>query len=268
MTTTDTLPAERGGGVSADELYALLTSRYSRNDGWELIPQVPDGTGMAKGRTADAVAFQTWPSKGLEWHGFEIKIHRGDWLRELANLQKSAPFVEFLDRWWIVAPVDVLTVEELPSKWGWLCPRGGKLVQKSPAVPLEPGPPDRYFLAGVMRRFAKATGHEERVRAQVSAARQQGREAGAKEEREMVQHELAMAEKRLEAVRAFEEEAGFRLDAKWGRTDAAKVAAAARAIVSGEYDLAGRKKAMRRTRAELLRSARALRKAERGLDLE
>ena len=255
--------------VTAADVYTMLAARY-RGDGWELIPQVPDGTGATKGRTADAIAFQTWPSKGLEWHGFEIKVARSDWLRELNDLSKSAPFRKFVDRWWIVAPSGVLTKEELPRGWGWLCPqKSGKLIQKAPAVPLEPERPDREFLAGVMRAFVRAVGDDGgRVRALVNKARHDARLSGEKDAKERFEHELNHAEKRMKELREWEEMAGFTIGTTWGSKRAVEIAAAARSIVEGTYNIEARRKAIRRARTELVRAALALREAERGLRTE
>lgn len=70
------------------ELEVLLRERYQGRD-WAFLLQVPDGTGMAKSRTADALAMGLWPSKGLNLHGFEVKASRSDWLAELAKQREN-----------------------------------------------------------------------------------------------------------------------------------------------------------------------------------
>ena len=104
------------------QIFELLAKRYTRNFGngeaWVFMPKVRSAAGFDAERTADALAMSLWPSKDLELHGFEVKISRSDWLRELKNPEKSAPFIELVDRWFIVAPKDIVKKEELPQNWG------------------------------------------------------------------------------------------------------------------------------------------------------
>ena len=61
------------------ELMKLLRGRHPAHC-WAFFENVPNATGYAQRRTADAVAMALWPSLGLELHGFELKISRGDFL--------------------------------------------------------------------------------------------------------------------------------------------------------------------------------------------
>lgn len=102
------------------------------------LSEVRNSTGHARTpRTADALAFSLWPSRGLELHGFEIKVSRGDWLRELKNPAKADAIATYCDRWWIVAGDDKVVVspeEELPKTWGLLVAsdKGLKTVKAAP----------------------------------------------------------------------------------------------------------------------------------------
>lgn len=131
---------------------AALRCRYSGND-WAFLTEVPDGTGAAKTRSADAMAMSLWPSRGLELHGIEVKANRADWLRELKDAAKAEALCSYCDRWWIAAgDPDIVREGELPKTWGLLVPRGKTLVQKVAAPELSPLPVDRCFLAGLLRR--------------------------------------------------------------------------------------------------------------------
>src|ERR1035437_8757229 len=92
---------ERRVNVSEQSLFEALQVRY-KSDAYALFPQVRETTGSACTRTADAIAFGLWPSRGMEVEGFEIKISRGDWLRELKSPSKAEGIFQFCDRWWIV----------------------------------------------------------------------------------------------------------------------------------------------------------------------
>lgn len=97
-----------------------------------------------------------WPSLGLELWGMEIKVSRGDWLREVKDPGKASAVFNNFDRWFLVAPDGVVKTEEVPQPWGWYIPENGRLrkmreASKNPNVKAV----DRNFLAALMRRTAK-----------------------------------------------------------------------------------------------------------------
>ncbi len=69
---------------------------------------------------ADAMAVNLWVSRGLHLHGFEVKVTRSDWLKELQSVGKCEAARRFCDRWWLVSPPQVAVREELPEGWGWI----------------------------------------------------------------------------------------------------------------------------------------------------
>lgn len=136
-------------------LFALLRHRYAA-PAYALLPDVANGTGGHLRRRADAVAMSVWPSRGLELLGFELKTDRRDWLRELGDPAKSAEVQGYCDRWFVVASdADIVRPGELPTTWGLLAAKGGKLVIKQDAPKLEAQPADRKFLAALLRSVAQ-----------------------------------------------------------------------------------------------------------------
>lgn len=117
--------------------------------------EVANGTGSNIRRYADAVAMNLFPSRGLELHGVEIKVSRGDWQRELKNPEKAETIFQYCDRWWIAAPENIVAQAELPPTWGLLELKGDKLRQVVAAPRLEPKPLTRSFIAAMMRRSAE-----------------------------------------------------------------------------------------------------------------
>lgn len=108
-----------------DALHTKLDAEAKGNGGhrWIVAEKVRNIAGYAvrRGelRTADALAIDTWESKGLEIHGFEVKCSRSDWLTELKQPEKSEPFRRFCDRWWLVtSSKDIVKPGELPAGWG------------------------------------------------------------------------------------------------------------------------------------------------------
>lgn len=89
-----------------------------------MLCQVGDGAGFGNRGWADAISMQTWPSKDLLVTGYEVKATRSDWLRELDKPEKNAAWQKQCHEWYVVAPKEIIKIEELPARWGLLIPRG------------------------------------------------------------------------------------------------------------------------------------------------
>lgn len=134
---------------SSNDLKLLIEKRYDSTE-WAVICEVADQTGGAN-RRADAMAFNLWPSRGLEIHGFEIKVSRSDWLSELKNPEKSQALQKFCNYWWIVTPQGIIKDDEMPVTWGHLEANDSGLRQKIKAPKLEPVPLNKPFMASLLR---------------------------------------------------------------------------------------------------------------------
>lgn len=145
--------------MNTPAICAALRKRYPANS-HALMFEVGNGTGHATKRHADAVAMGLWPSRGLEIEGIEIKISRGDWKRELADHAKSDAVQRYCDRWWIAAPKGLIPPAELPATWGLLEVDENGIRQKVVAPKLDAIPPDRGFIAAMLRRKAEADAAE------------------------------------------------------------------------------------------------------------
>ncbi len=198
------------GTVSEDDLLVLLSARYAP-PALAFFPAVRNGTGWARRqvRTADAMAMGLWPSRGLDLTGFEVKVSRSDWLRELKDPQKADEIMSRCDYWYVVAPADVVLPGELPSTWGFLVPRGPGLVavKEAPKV-AEPKPLDRLFLAAILRRAVESYVPEAVVRRREEEARKQQKEFC---EREAKGSMRSLADLR-EKVEKFESASGVQID--------------------------------------------------------
>lgn len=213
---------EKGEKVTTDMVRRALRARHGSVAGngreWAFFEEVRDAAGFGASRSADAVAMHLWPSQGLALHGFEIKVSRADWLRELDNPGKWEGVGAYCDRWWIVAPKRVVLPGELPPLWGLMTYDAGggythegdrlrvqtKAPQRTDVKPL-----DRSFVACLLRRAAESSA----TTADIAAARAEG---------EKLAHERASARaenQRLEfetlrrTVDDFEQRAGVRLSA-------------------------------------------------------
>jgi hypothetical protein len=139
--------------MNEQQLVWALNERYKAPE-YSLLPQVRNGTGyQRRARTADAIAMSLYPLRGLEMHGFEIKVSRSDWLRELKDPEKAEELCRYCGRWWIVAgDGKVVSDGELPPTWGLLVPRGKSLMAKVEAPKLDAQPLTRVFFAALMRK--------------------------------------------------------------------------------------------------------------------
>lgn len=166
--------------TEADVLAALrsrYTESYGNGERWAFATHVRCSAGFGQGgliRTADAVAMDLWPSKGLAIHGHEVKVSRSDWLTELKQPEKSEAVRRYCDRWWlVVADRSIVKPGELPSGWGlmviserrfsrWNRERHGydvgieryaRVVTAAPR--LQPEPISRDFVAPLLRAAVK-----------------------------------------------------------------------------------------------------------------
>ncbi len=131
----------------------LIATKFAAPE-WATMFEVAPRTGGGT-RYADAVAVNLWQSRGHAVHGFEIKVSRGDWLRELKDPAKAEEIQRFCDYWTIVAPKGVVVDGELPPTWGLLEMRPDRLLQVKAGPKLDAQPITRGFFASLMRR-----GHE------------------------------------------------------------------------------------------------------------
>lgn len=223
--------------MTAAELYTLLRRRYPA-ERYALLPQVRNGTvrngtGFSRRvvRTADAVAVGLWPSRGLEVEGFEIKVDRRDWLRELARPDKAEEIAGYCDRWWIVAPdMSICPSDEIPSAWGLLLPVRGSLQAARAASKLDPKPLDRSFVAALLRKAASTHTTDAALDAARDAGYASGYEVGVREQKGSAEHARRQLEEHRQTVAEFEQAAGVRVLDPWNHGSIAAHVAAARDV--------------------------------------
>lgn len=153
--TPERVPYKLEPKMTTGELGDLLCAKYPR-DRYALFFDVPDNVGLKANRRADAIAFGLWESVGHMVDGFELKVSRSDWLRELKQINKADPFVARCDRFWLITSSPAIAkLEEVPACWGWMAATKAGLRIQRPASRL-PQPADgalqRMFVLGVLRR--------------------------------------------------------------------------------------------------------------------
>jgi len=194
-------------------IYKRLESRYP-SPAYVLLPQVRNGTGFTKrARTADAIAVSVWPSRGLYLTGFEIKVSRNDWRKELADPSKSVSIQKYCRYWYVVSPVDVVPIDEVPDAWGLIYVHKKKTTVQKQAPKLDEQPPDMPFVCSVLRSASEAMVTRDELRRHVDKATAHAAEAIEKAKHyDMMAYDL---ERLRERVCAFEEASGVSLKNNW-----------------------------------------------------
>lgn len=195
--------------LKTTNVHDLLAKRYPSPE-FALMFEVAPRTGGGS-RYADAVAVGLWQSRGHVVHGFEIKVSRSDWLRELKKPEKAEESVfGYCDFWWIVAPADIINDGELPPTWGLLDVQANRLVQKVAAPRLTPKPITRPFFASLMRRGLEGLNAtaERMQRQQIEAAHAQIDERV----RTLVDQRTHRFESLAEKVKEFEKTTGLKFN--------------------------------------------------------
>lgn len=276
--------------ITEATVLGLLRAKHARtgNGGsgeFAFFAQVRDAGGFEASVTVDAVTVSLWPSRGYEIEGYEVKVSRGDWLRELGKPHKAEAACKVVDRFSIVAPRGVVAEGELPETWGLIeviaGKEGGVVVPKLRTAKLAPllasGPTrrrklSRDFLVGLIRSCPGAIpgGKLDLYdREALHAARADGVEAGRRSAELDIERWKIRAESAEEAIRTFQREAGVTLS---GWTDAAalntvnpraerlgEVARALKAVLANDDQV-------RRATDRLTNAARQLREQADALD--
>lgn len=81
--------------TTAEELKKRIIEHHRTPAGkpreWVVATEVRNAASFDANRSADALAFNFWTSRGLAVHGYEVKVSRSDWLRELKDQRGKPP---------------------------------------------------------------------------------------------------------------------------------------------------------------------------------
>lgn len=219
--------------MTTSDLRAMISVSFPAAS-YATMWEVADSTGAGAGRHADAVIASLWPSRGLTLEGIEIKVSRGDWLRELKNPEKAEPIFRFCDYWTIVAAPGVVMDGELPPTWGLMVPKANKLVRKVRSPRLEPKQISRPFLAALLR-----AGTKDAVRASQESLRREF-EKGRVHEQDIHDRVVRGLEAKIKETQQlildFEKESGITLRGRyWGGRDPKAVGRVVNEVLEGKH---------------------------------
>jgi hypothetical protein len=194
-------------------VFALLAARHAAPE-WAFLQEVRSNVGTGPVRSADAIAMSLWPSRGLELHGFEVKVSRSDWLREKKDPAKAEKIGRYCHRWWLVVDdPEIVRLEdgELPPTWGLYARRGSRLTVEVPAPTREPEPIPYTFLAAILRSVTEGYVARAGIAGEIETKLREQRER-MEESHRVVEQRLDEHIKKLEdGLKAFSEASGIPL---------------------------------------------------------
>lgn len=182
---------------------------------WAFLAQVRNQTGFGRNvRTADAMAFSLWPSRGLYATGYEVKVSRQDLRKELDDPSKAEEIARFCKMWFIAAPEGVCKPDDLPLTWGLVeVKAAGKLKWTKPATPndhaIEPTWP---FVCAIMRRVAESSVPMATFQAQIAAKTAEIEKRAQENQSWELKEARKGLERERERIAVFEKESGITLD--------------------------------------------------------
>jgi hypothetical protein len=164
--TAEPLNDATPAAVTEAMILGLLHKRYTAAMGMSRRYAVANHVGTSTGgaqHIADCVVFDLWPSK-LEFHGFEIKCSRSDWLSELKNPHKADSIKRYMTTWsLVVAKRDIVKVGELPPGWGLLVVSGASLRTVTSPPTLHPDPMPLQLTAAFARALQRTAAAPESI---------------------------------------------------------------------------------------------------------
>lgn len=137
------------------DLREAIIARYEPPE-WRLEHEV-----TLAGRRLDVVAFNLFQSRQFRVVGFELKVSRGDWLRELADVRKNEEWCRVVDDFYIVTAPKIIAKDEVPAGWGHLELCGSRMMKRAvpSSAPISPTLP-REVVARFLARQAEKHEHE------------------------------------------------------------------------------------------------------------
>lgn len=210
------------------------------NEEYALLGQLRNGTGFSRDpRTADAFAMSLWPSRGLNIIGFEVKVSRTDWIRELRRPEKAEDIAQYCDQWYlVVGDASIMQPGELPPTWGLIIPDPKKGLKISVVAPQlkKPKPIDKVMLAGILRNISSRMISKDVLESEFSDRFQAGKD--------WAKSSLETSERQMKEIRdgiaAFEKASGVRLSSWNSESENKDIGEAVRAVLTGKNKRAKR----------------------------
>lgn len=194
----------------AKDVWSILRKKYPEKE-YALMAEVSDMAGFHRSRSADYIAVNLWPSRGLAINGIELKSFRSDFLNELKNPKKAENIFQFCDYFWLLTTDDTIAkLEEIPDSWGWMCIKGERIFIKKDAPKLAPIECSKHFLVAMLKRAQDKTNfvHRDSIQDEINTVREY--------EKKQHEHRESYRDKEhselQKNIREFEEASGIKID--------------------------------------------------------
>lgn len=140
--------------AQVEEILGAVQARYPRERGWLVLDEIQVAENPP--RRLDVLAVNYFSSNRLYRAGMEIKVERGDWLRELRDPTKALAGRGFCNQFWVVALPGVVDRAEVPEGVGFFeyATRGDRkvLMARRQAAQVPPATPCEAALSRILRR--------------------------------------------------------------------------------------------------------------------
>jgi hypothetical protein len=219
--------------VKKVDVYSLLRKKYPSNE-YCLMEEVSDAAGFSRSRSADYIAVNLWPSRGLSIIGIELKSFRSDWLSELKKPAKAENIFKYCDYFYLLTTDETIAkMDEIPASWGWLCIKGNCIKVMKDAPKQEPVPTTRHFITCMLKRAADKTNfiHRDSIQERIDAAKEEGKNIRGSENR----FKIDEYDNLKKSVIEFETASGVSIKGRWDQTPV-KIGAAVNFITNGGVD--------------------------------
>jgi len=149
--------------MTSQEILLALRQRHAGRQ-WAFFPELRTGTGYDSysrrdaephEQRIDAFVINCWPSKGNTAVAYEVKVSRGDFLRELASPEKRRFAEQVSSHCYFAVPFGTIKSAEIPDPWGCITVHDGvaRIIKQAVVRTLVPWP--FWFIASIARRIAK-----------------------------------------------------------------------------------------------------------------
>jgi hypothetical protein len=150
--------------MNSDAILKLLKEKYAEKNGWLFLPELRMSTGYSNEQRIDAWAIQAWrmsvraDGSRLDLNNrrisFEIKVSRGDAVKELRDPDKRWYAYSISHEFYFVAPAGLISVKELSKDDGLIEVDDHGLLTIVKAARVREGMPPKWsFVASLCRRI-------------------------------------------------------------------------------------------------------------------
>jgi len=206
---------------------------------YAFLEQVANGTGLKANRHADAIAVQLWESRGLNITGFEIKVSRQDWIKEMKHPDKAEPIAQYCHYWYlVVGNEDILQLGELPDTWGLMVPHTKETLKIVKEAKLNQNikPVDLVFLCAVLRQTQNQLTDVSKLQLEYKRGFDEGKKVGTEHTKNDADYWKKELDIQYKKIKDFETISGIGIGSwHWNNADSVKIAQAVKIVLDGTY---------------------------------